>query len=254
MLGNKIAAGGALFCIGQRLRKGRKCHVSGIRRVEIDVAGFREGNVILDSGKSRPDQQCKGKIGVGRAVGAAQLESPVLTGGGGNANELGAVVARPGNVLRCFVRAKAAVGLLDGVEKQRHIRDLVQNAAHCPVHEIFRAALNGHIDVKSIAGVSLQGFGREVRVQPVPGSNGFDNGEEGNGIVRGGQGIGIAEIHLVLAGAFLVMGGFRLNAHPFQGQADFPADIFTLVLRRNVHIGSLIVGNVRYLAVFVQPE
>ena len=122
------------------------------------------------------------------------------------------------------------------------------------MHERFRTALNGHIDVKSAAGASLQRSGGKVRVQPVPGGDGFDDGEEGNGVVRGGQGIGIAEIHLVLAGAFLVVRGFRLNAHPLQRQADLPADIFTSVLRRDIHIGGLIIRNVRDLAVFVQPE
>ena len=92
MLSNEVAVSGALFRISQRLGKGRKGHVSGIRRVEIDVAGFREGNVVFNSGKSRPDQQSKGKIGVGGTVGAAQLEAPVLAGGGGDANELGALL------------------------------------------------------------------------------------------------------------------------------------------------------------------
>ena len=61
MPGDEVAAGGTLFRVGQRLGKGCKGHISGIRRVEIDVAGFRESNVVLDSGKSRPDEQRKGK-------------------------------------------------------------------------------------------------------------------------------------------------------------------------------------------------
>lgn len=79
----KLLSAGALFCVGQQTWEGCKGHISGIRRVEIDVAGFRESNVVLDSGKSRPDEQRKGKIWVGGAVWAAQLEAPVLAGGGG---------------------------------------------------------------------------------------------------------------------------------------------------------------------------
>ena len=100
----------------------------------------------------------------------------------------------------------------------------------------------------------LNGLGGKVGVQPVAGGNRFDHGLEGDGIIRGGEGVGIAEVDLILPGAFLVVGGFRLNAHLFQCQTDFPADVFTLILRRNVHIACLIVGNGGGLIVFVQFE
>ena len=42
--------------------------------------------------------------------------------------------------------------------------------------------------------------------------------------------------------------------HLFQGQADFPAYVFALVLRRHIHVSGLIVGDLRRSAGFVRGK
>ena len=129
---------------------------------------------------------------------------------------------------------------------------MVQNAAHHILHQILTLAFNGHIDVEAAAGLVGDGLGGKVRVQAVAGGNGLDHRAEGHRVVRRGQGIGIAEIDLVLAGTLLMVGGFRLNSHALQRQADLPADVLALVVRGDIHIGCPVVGNVRRFAVFIQ--
>ena len=98
-----------------------------------------------------------------------------------------------------------------------------------------------NIDMEAAASLIGQGLGREVCLQPIAGGNCLHDTAEGNGIVRCSQGIGIMEVDLILTRTFLVVGGFRLYAHFGEGQADFPADIFTLVLWSHIQIASMII-------------
>ena len=60
------------------------------------------------------------------------------------------------------------------------------------------------------------------------------------------------KIDLILPRPDFVQRAFRLNAHLFQRQTDFPADILSLVLRSHVHIARPVIGNFCRLSVFVQ--
>lgn len=53
-------------------------------------------------------------------------------------------------------------------------------------------------------------------------------------IVGGAHRVAVAEVDLVLPGAFLVVRAFGLNTHVEQSQADLAPHVFALVLGRNV--------------------
>ena len=108
--------------------------------------------------------------------------------------------------------------------------------------------------MQAVARLVFQGLGAEVRIQPVPGRRGVHHRAEGQGVVRRRQGIGIAEVDLVLAGTLLMVGTLRPDAHALQGKAHLPADILPLVGRGNIHIPGIIVGDPGGLAVLVPAE
>ena len=54
---------------------------------------------------------------------------------------------------------------------------------------------------------------REVRREAVARGDGLYRRTEGERIIRGGNGVGIAEVYLILSGALLMVGAFRLDAH-----------------------------------------
>ena len=94
----------------------------------------------------------------------------------------------------------------------------------------------------TVAALPGNGLGGEVGVQAVADGHRPDGGGKEQGVVRRRHGIGIAEVDFILAGALLVVGAFRDNAHALQGQADLPADILPLVLRGHVHIARMVKG------------
>ena len=105
-----------------------------------------------------------------------------------------------------------------------------------------------------VAGPILQRLGGEVRAQAVARGDGVNDCPEGHGVVRRRQGIRVAEVYLVLTRPLLMVGAFRQDSHLLQSQADFPAHVFPLVLRSNVHISGIVIGNLCCFAGFIQPE
>ena len=49
-----------------------------------------------------------------------------------------------------------------------------------------------------------------------------------------------------------MMGTLRFNAHLFQHQADLPADIFTFIIRRDIHIPRPVIRNGGRLSFIIQ--
>ena len=100
----------------------------------------------------------------------------------------------------------------------------------------------------------LQRARGKVRPQAVLRGDGPHHGAEHHGVVRGSQGVGVAEVDLVLSRPAFVVGALRENAHALQRQADLPADVLSFVLRRHVHIARLVEGFLGGLALLVQTE
>ncbi len=83
----------------------------------------------------------------------------------------------------------------------------------------------------------------EGRVQAVLGGDRTDNPFEGDGVVGGGQGVGIFEVDLMLALGDLMMGGLDLKAHGLEGLDDLAATIDTGILGIEVEIAGDIAGD-----------
>ena len=96
-----------------------------------------------------------------------------------------------------------------------------------------------------------QGLGREIGAKPVLSRYCADDGVKGNGIVRRSEGIGVPEVNLILSRTTLVVGSFRTNSHLLQHQTDLAADVFTFVIRSNIHIPSVVIRNFGRLALFI---
>ena len=197
------------------------------------------------------DQQRKGQIRAAQRIGRAQLRAAVLALRGRDAYQLTAVFAGPGDISRCFAAAKAVIRLLPRVQKHRHLGNMGQNTGDDLRHYLCAvAALGGDVDVHPVARLSHQRLGREVGCQAVSHRHGIDDSLKGHGVIRRRQGIGIAKVDLVLPGALLMVRALRPYPHLLQRQADLPPHIFALVLRRDVHVPCVVVGDVGRFTVF----
>ena len=143
--------------------------VLGRGRKEVDIGFFRQRNIIQDPIQSSPDQQSKGKVGIGCAIWAAKLKAAVFPIRSRNSDQLGAVITGPGYVFRCLIGSQSLIRTVCGVQKQRHIRNMLQDAAHRPVHDKFVAALDRDIDMETASGILLQRLGRKVCIQAITG-------------------------------------------------------------------------------------
>ena len=122
-------------------------------------------------------------------------------------------------------------------------------------HDILAAfAAGGDIDVHAVARLAAQRLRGEVSGETVAHGDGIYDRAECDRIVRGLDGLGIAEIDLVLPRPLLVVGTLRTDTHLFERQADLTADVLALIPGRNVHIPGAVVRDRGRLAVFVAAE
>ena len=77
---------------------------------------------------------------------------------------------------------------------------------------------------------------------------------EGHDVVGGGEGVGILEVYLMLAGGDLVVAGLYFKAHLLQGEAYVAAGGLAVVHRAEVEVSCLVAGLAGRLAVGVHLE
>ena len=77
---------------------------------------------------------------------------------GGDADELGAVLPGPGDVPGRLVAAQPFIGLLAGIEKDRHVRDVLHDAGDHMGQGVEAAALGGDVDVHAVSGLVGNGL------------------------------------------------------------------------------------------------
>ena len=116
------------------------------------------------------------------------------------------------------------------------------------------AGLHRHVDVHAVARLVGEWLRREISPDAIRCRDGLHHPLEGGSIVRRCQRVGITEIDLVLPRAHLVMTRLRADAHVHEGEADVTADVLTVILRRDVHVGRLVLRNHRAVAVIVELE
>ena len=99
-----------------------------------------------------------------------------------------------------------------------------------------------HVRVHTRAVYAEDGLGHEGRVQAVLLREGLDGHAEGHDVVRGGEGVGVLEVNLVLPGGDLVMARLYLEAHLLEGEADVAADEFAVIDGTEVKVARLVAG------------
>ena len=189
----------------------------------------------MDSVKPRVDQQGEGKVGIGCGVGRTKLHTTVFPLGRGDADQLRAVFRRPGDIPGRFLFTQTTVGALRGVQVGSDLPDMGKDSRHKALGHIPTVpGFDGNIDVHTVPAFPGDGLGRKVGVQAISLGHRLDNGLEVNGVVCRGQGVGVAEIDLILPGAFLMVGTLGKNTHALQGQTNLPADILPPILGRHI--------------------
>ena len=73
-------------------------------------------------------------------------------------------------------------------------------------------------------------------------------------VICGGDGLGTMEVHLVLAGAPLMVAAFRADVHLLQRQHNVAADILAPVHGGNIHIAAVVMRLQRGPAAVVQVQ
>ena len=211
------------------------------------------------------NEQGKDDIRIDAAVKRAELEAVRLAAGReGNGDEGSAVLVRPGDVLRRFELAEALEGIRERIAEDGHFGGAAQHARdelltllgllERGMEEVFAVFRDRDREMQAAARGVLERFRQEGREQAARGRHGLYDPLEGHEVVRRFERLGGAEIDLVLAGALLMVRGFRLNVHLFERQADLTAHVFRLVERRYIEILAVIVRNGGWMAVFIQLE
>ena len=98
---------------------------------------------------------------------------------------------------------------------------------------------------------AIDGLGHEGGVEAVGIGDLLHRLLEGDDIVRGGKGLGVLEVNLMLAGGALVVGGFDFKPQGLQGQADLPAGVVPVVDGAQVEVAGFVPGFGGGLAVLV---
>ena len=116
---------------------------------------------------------------------------------------------------------------------------------------ISAALREGKIHVQAAAAFIWQRLRHKAGVQAVSGRNGLHRRLKGQKIIGGGHRVAVFKIDFILPRPLLVMRGLRMDAHLLQGQADFPPDIFALVVGGDIAVASEVVGIHGRIALFI---
>ena len=100
----------------------------------------------------------------------------------------------------------------------------------------------GHVEVHPAARDAGKGLGHEGGVEAAPLGQGLHRQLAGHDVVRGGQGIRVFQVDLVLSGGGLVVAGLHLDAHLLQGQGHLPPDALPVVQGAQVKVARLVGG------------
>lgn len=153
--------------------------------------------------------------------------------------------------------AQPAVRVRDGVEQGGHVRGAGEDAgdeafghrrmAVSAPKQIPAALRKRQVDVQAVAVAVGERLGHKGGEQAVLCGDCLDRHFEGDEIIRRTQRVCVSEIHLMLAGAALVVGAFRPQPHLLEGEADLPADVFPLIQRGDIVEAAAVVRGHRRL-------
>ena len=108
--------------------------------------------------------------------------------------------------------------------------------------DVLAVLTEGHVHVHAAAVDAEDGLGHEGGVEAVGLGDGLHRHAEGADVVRGGEGIGVFEVDLVLALGHLVVARLNLKAHLLQHEADLPPHVAAVVDGGHVEVAGGVSG------------
>ena len=225
---------------------------------DVGVDRIRHRQVVLDAVQAGAQHHGKGQVGVAGRVRAADLGARAHAAGGRDAHQGRAVGGRPGHVHRGLVAGyQPLVGVDQRVGDRAEPLGVLHDAGNVLVgHRAqFQRPLlvvegvgavqveQGLVGVHARAVDAEHRLGHEGGVQAELGGDGAHHPLEGDGVVGGGEGVGVLEVDLVLALGHLVVAGLDLEAHGLQRLDDLAAAVDAGVVRFHVEVAGDIVGD-----------
>ena len=214
---------------------------------------------LLDALEAGGKNDRVGQVGVGRGVDAAELHPRGLGLAGlvhGDAHQGGAVVVAPAHVAGGLVPSpQALVGVDVLVGDGRDLRGVVQQAGDegatgggelvlaGGVEEGVAVALEqGEVRVHARTELVGEGLGHEGGQAALLQGDLLDDGAEGHDVVRHGQGVGEAQVDLVLARATLMVGELHRDPHLLKHEDGLAAEVVGSAPGHVVEVAGVVSG------------
>ena len=246
------------FEVGRHHRDPLLRHLCRGHFKDVPVDPRRRSEVVLHPVKTCVEHHRKGEIGIAGRIRATDLGSCRQATGGGNADQCRTVGGRPGAVDRRFVTGhQALVGVDQRIGHRGKGPGILQGAGDIGVGH--RGELQGvGLVKKGVGPVEVEQrlvgmhpgavdaknrLGHKGGVEAIAGGNGFYHPLKGDGIVGGGQGIGIFKIDLVLALGHFVVGSLDFKTHFLKRFDDLPATVVAHILGVKGEIAGDIAGD-----------
>ena len=244
--GQRVVAHGAAFSVGH----------GG----EVFGHGGHERVLVFDALQTCCKNHRVGQVRVRRRVQAA-----VLDAGGlhlvrlvqGHTHEGGAVVVAPGDVGGCLAAApEALVGVDELVGDRGEFGGVLEhtgNEVACGLGQLVFgtgfeervgvAFEEGEVGVHAAAGVLGEGLGHEGCIHAERVGDFLDDGAEGHDVIGGLQGIGVAQVDFILAGAGFVVAEFDGDTDFFEHGHCLAAEVLHDAAGGVVEVGFVVHGH-----------
>ena len=147
------------------------------------------------------------------------------------------------------------IGGLNRIEKDGHRTDVFEDAGnHLRQNTLVKRIPQGQIHMEAVAGLIRKRFWGEVRSHSAELCDRLYDSSKSQGVIGRSQSIRITEVNFVLPGTFFVVRALRMDSHFFKRKADLTADIFSVIVRSDVHVSGRITRNLCRAAVFIPQK
>ena len=221
---------------------------------------LRQGQALLDALEARGDRRGEGEVGVGRGIGAAQLDA----GGDvlarlvrGDAHERGAVLAAPGGVRGDLAGGdEALVGVHGGVGDERELGRVLEDTGDVVPRELGEVRLvlllggpeevlavmveQGLVEEHRGARGRADGLGHERGVHALGGGLLLDDQARRHDVVGAAHGLGEAQLDAILGRAGGVIGVLHRDRHLLERERGLAAQVVGRVHGREVEVARVV--------------
>ena len=227
---------------------------------EVLGHGGHERVLVFDALQTGGENHRVGEVWVRCRVQAAVLDAcglHLVRLVQGHAHEGGAVVVAPGDVGGCLAAApEALVGVDELVGDRGEFGGVLEHTGDevaCGLGQLvfgtgFEECVGvafeeGEVGVHAAAGVLGEGLGHEGCVHAQRVGDFLDDGAEGHDVVGGLQGVGVAQVDFVLAGAGFVVAEFDGDADLFEHGHCLAAEVLHDAAGGVVEVGFVVHGH-----------